>query len=195
MWQNETSSQEPKDKTSNISKFSNPKTYFRNLCSWVDEWFGWFWLICFILYFQSLNRASFCGALLLYLYKRDFLIHFPSHRIQTGDLPVTGLPLWPPGYTALLANGAVRNKNTTVAFKKTFPYSSKMLRRTSSQHFPPLDPADGPRGHPVWLNAVCGWEREEGWNRERERESCPWYWYESTARGLVCYYGYSCLSP
>lgn len=82
---------------------------------------------------RSLALVS-CCALLLYLYKRDFLIHFPSYHIQTGDLPVPGPILSdPPGYRAAVKR-AVRNGNNNCCYRQTLLSAQRRFNRELFKH-------------------------------------------------------------
>ena len=145
---------------------------------------------------RSLALVS-CCALLLYLYERDFLIQFPSYHIRTGDLPVPGpFPLWPSGLPSCCQESSEEQQRQLLPWtssKKT--PQSKILQTFFIFLF------FSPSSWPGWRIArSCSvfrrlWNmRESEVGRERG-ESCPRCWNESTARGLVCYYGYSCLYP
>lgn len=114
--------------------------------------------------------------------QQSLILHCPAFIfIQEGfshSFPLPPHSNWrpssnrPPSLTSRLlccCQRSCEEQEHNCCLQKIFPYSLKMLRQTSSKHSSPLDPANGPRGHTVWLNAVCGWEREDGWNTERER--------------------------
>lgn len=103
--------------------------------------------LSFILTFRYANPVF--SSALLYIYKAghyvnikqgDLLRNFLSYQIQIGDLPVTGLPLSPPGCCA-----AVRHRNTeTVGFLiffylleilKTFPLLTSGIDLIVTRYF------------------------------------------------------------